>query len=68
MVGYDNHELAGSIGLTTMDHGVAEQGRRAAEALIATLEGAPAAVERLEPSLIVRGSTAPPRRLRMATP
>jgi len=68
VVGYDNHELADSIGLTTMDHGVAEQGRRAAEALIATLEGAPAAVERLEPSLIVRGSTAPPRRLRAATP
>ncbi len=66
VVGYDNHELAGSVGLTTIDHGVAEQGRLAAEALIATLDGAPAAVERLEPSLVVRGSTAPPRRLRAA--
>ncbi|MEA5456003.1 LacI family DNA-binding transcriptional regulator [Sinomonas sp. JGH33] len=64
IVGYDNHELARAVGLTTIDHGVADQGRLAAEALVATLAGQPAAVGRLEPRLVVRGTTAPPRRLR----
>ena len=68
VVGYDNHELAGAIGLTTMDHGVAEQGRLAAEALLAALSGAPASVGRIEPRLVVRGTTAPPRRLRRPAP
>lgn len=68
VVGYDNHELAGAIGLTTMDHGVAEQGRLAAEALVATLRGASAVTGRIEPHLVVRGSTAPPRRLRAGPP
>lgn len=67
IVGYDNHELAGVVGLTTMDHGVADQGRLAAEALVAALAGAPAAVGRIEPRLVVRGSTAPPRSLRSGT-
>ena len=64
VVGYDNHELARAVGLTTVDHGVADQGRLAAEALVAALAGAPAVVGRIEPRLVVRGSTAPPRRLR----
>lgn len=64
VVGYDNHELAGAVGLTTIDHRVAEQGRLAAEALVAALSGNTAAVGRIEPRLVVRGSTAPPRRLR----
>jgi DNA-binding LacI/PurR family transcriptional regulator len=64
VVGYDNHELAGAVGLTTIDHGVADQGRLAAEALVAALSGAPAAAGRIEPRLVVRGSTAPPHRLR----
>jgi DNA-binding LacI/PurR family transcriptional regulator len=68
VVGYDNHELAGAVALTTMDHGVAEQGRRAAESLLAALTGASAAAGRIEPHLVVRGSTAPPRRLRAGTP
>lgn len=64
VVGYDNHELAGAIGLTTMDHGVSEQGRLAAEAILATLSGAPASAGLITPRLVVRGTTAPPRRLR----
>ncbi|MEZ2388322.1 LacI family DNA-binding transcriptional regulator [bacterium RCC_150] len=64
IVGYDNHELAGTVDLTTMDHGVADQGKFAAKAIVAALAGAPSAVERIEPRLIVRGSTAPPRHLR----
>ncbi|AMM32933.1 LacI family transcriptional regulator [Sinomonas atrocyanea] len=64
VVGYDNHELSGAVGLTTMDHGVAEQGRLAAEALIGALSGEPARTSRIEARLVVRGSTAPPRRLR----
>lgn len=66
VVGYDNHELAGAVGLTTMDHGVSEQGRLAAEALLAALSGAPASAGIIEPHLVVRGSTAPPRHLRRA--
>lgn len=64
VVGYDNHELAAAVDLTTMDHRVADQGRLAAEALVAVLAGAPVAVGRIEPRLVVRGSAAPPRRLR----
>lgn len=64
VVGYDNHELAGAVGLTTMDHGVVEQGRLAAEAILGALAGAPASSLLIEPRLVVRGTTAPPRRLR----
>lgn len=68
VVGYDNNELADAIGLTTMDHRVAEQGRLAAEALVAVLSGASAVVDRIEPHLVVRDSSAPPRRLRAGAP
>ena len=68
VTGYDNHELAGAVGLTTMDHGVADQGRLAAEAILSALAGAPASAGLIEPRLVVRGTTAPPRRLRRATP
>lgn len=64
VVGYDNHELADAVSLTTMDHDVARQGRLAAEALAAALADQPIAVGRVEPRLVVRGSTSPPRRLR----
>ncbi|MDQ4503526.1 LacI family DNA-binding transcriptional regulator [Sinomonas sp. ASV322] len=67
VVGYDNHEFARVVGLTTIDHSVADQGRLAAEALVASLAGQPAAVGRIEPRLVVRGSTAPPRRLRVGS-
>ena len=64
VVGYDNHELAGAVGLTTMDHGVSEQGSLAAQAVLAALSGAPASAGTIEPRLVVRHTTAPPRRLR----
>jgi LacI family repressor for deo operon, udp, cdd, tsx, nupC, and nupG len=64
VVGYDNHELADAVGLTTMEHGVADQGRLAAETLLATFGGASVAAGRIEPHLVVRGSTAPAHRLR----
>jgi DNA-binding LacI/PurR family transcriptional regulator len=77
VVGYDNHALAGAVGLTTIDHGVADQGRLAAEAIVAELD-APARggqggvgrgePQRIGPRLVVRGSTAPPRRLRAGRP
>jgi len=68
VVGYDNHELARAVGLTTMDHSVADQGRLAAHALLAVLSSKPVAIDRIEPHLVVRGSTAPPRRLRAGAP
>jgi DNA-binding LacI/PurR family transcriptional regulator len=64
VVGYDNHELAATVDLTTIDHGVAEQGRLAAEALVTSLAGASPAIGRIAPRLVVRGTTAPPRHLR----
>lgn len=64
LIGYDDHELARAVGLTTMNHGVADQGRLAAEALVAALAGAPPTTRRIVPQLVVRGSTAPPHRLR----
>jgi LacI family transcriptional regulator len=52
--------------LTTVDNRAEDQARRAAELLLAQLSGdddacAPAHAELLEPRLVVRGSTAPPR-------
>lgn len=77
VVGYDNHPLGGAVGLTTIDHSVADQGRLAAEAILAALGGEagvvrpdqphPAEARRIEPCLVVRASTAPPRRLRAGT-
>lgn len=67
VVGYDNHALAGAVGLTTIDHSVAEQGRQAADALVAVLSGGSAVTDLIEPHLVVRGSTAPPRRIRAGT-
>ena len=61
VVGYDNHELSAAIALTTMDHRVADQGRLAAEALVAVLSGGTPPTELINPRLVVRGSTAPPK-------
>ncbi|WP_430298445.1 LacI family DNA-binding transcriptional regulator [Sinomonas sp. B1-1] len=68
VVGYDNHELADAVSLTTMDHDVSRQGALAAEALVAALAGGEPRGGRIEPRLVVRGSTAPPRRLRAGLP
>ena len=68
VVGYDNHELADAVSLTTMDHDVAGQGALAAEALVASLAGEEPRHGRIVPRLVVRGTTAPPRRLRAGNP
>lgn len=70
VVGYDNHAVAGAVRLTTIDHAVGDQGRLAAEAVVSALAGQPAGEgggRRIAPRLVVRGSTAPPRRLRAGT-
>ncbi|OGK84666.1 MAG: LacI family transcriptional regulator [Candidatus Rokubacteria bacterium GWC2_70_16] len=64
ITGFDDLELASQVEppLTTMHVPSEEMGRRAAEHLLARLAGKPVApATRLEVSLIVRGTTAPPR-------
>jgi LacI family repressor for deo operon, udp, cdd, tsx, nupC, and nupG len=73
VVGIDDHSLAAAIGLTTVAQPAAEQGRRAADAILVPLRtGArPTATHTVMPTrLMVRESTARPRRnaeLRHAT-
>lgn len=59
VIGVDGHELSGFFGLTTVDQFPLGQGERAAEAILAELEG-PGGQEHaaLPFELIVRGSTA----------
>jgi DNA-binding LacI/PurR family transcriptional regulator len=47
--------------LTTVRQPFAELGRRAVAMLLAALAGEPVSVQRIEPELVVRSSTAPPR-------
>ena len=63
VIGYDDHAFAAAVGLTTIDHSVAGQGRIAAESLLAAIDGDadPVASGVIEPRLVVRGTTAPPR-------
>lgn len=67
VLGFDNHELCDVVGLTTMDHAVAEQGRDVAGILLDALDALDGSVPRAlsRPArLVVRESTAPPRALR----
>ncbi|UVJ39198.1 LacI family DNA-binding transcriptional regulator [Arthrobacter sp. CJ23] len=69
VVGFDNHELAEFLDLTTMDHAVSHQGSQAAQLLLAALSSpgsAPPALT-IPATLVIRGSTAPPRPLRTKT-
>ncbi|QHK21755.1 substrate-binding domain-containing protein [Pseudarthrobacter psychrotolerans] len=67
VVGFDNHELCDVVGLTTMDHEVAEQGQDVARILLEIMQGGQAANLARPARLVVRETTAPPRALRTAT-
>jgi DNA-binding LacI/PurR family transcriptional regulator len=65
VVGLDDHDVAGVLGLTTVAQPVAEQGRRGAITVLEPLLGSrdvAARSETLPTRLVVRDSTAPPRR------
>jgi LacI family transcriptional regulator, repressor for deo operon, udp, cdd, tsx, nupC, and nupG len=66
VIGIDDHDLAAALGLTTVAQPAAEQGRLAATTLLQSLLGRPAppATEPLllPTRLVVRESTAPPRK------
>lgn len=66
VVGFDNHELAELLDLTTMDHSVARQGSEAARLLLAALStpGPTSPDLTIPATLVIRGSTSPPRPLR----
>jgi LacI family transcriptional regulator, repressor for deo operon, udp, cdd, tsx, nupC, and nupG len=63
VVGFDDHEVAESIGLTTIRQPVTDLGGRAARLVLDQLESGPGAPvhEELPTSLVVRSSTCPPR-------
>jgi DNA-binding LacI/PurR family transcriptional regulator len=64
VIGVDNHELGYLFDLTTVGQPAREQGALAAKMLIEDIMGCPGAgarVVRMEPELVVRGTTAPPR-------
>ncbi|MHC6220837.1 LacI family DNA-binding transcriptional regulator [Arthrobacter sp. MMS24-S77] len=69
VLGFDNHELSGLLDLTTMDHSVTRQGAEAARLLVSALQasGAATTTVTVPATLVVRGSTAPPRPLRNRT-
>jgi DNA-binding LacI/PurR family transcriptional regulator len=64
IVGYDNNFIAhlAHVGLTTVDQPRTDMGRMALELLLDRIDNRRASVVRLvEPSLVVRSTTAPPR-------
>jgi len=63
VIGFDDHEMASIVNLTTIAQPVLEQGQIAAKLLLQALQGRadPFARVTLPIRLIVRGSTAPPR-------
>ena len=65
VIGVDNHEVGYLFDLTTVAQPAREQGALAAKMLIEDIVGCPSPeprVVRFEPELLVRGTTAPPRR------
>ncbi len=62
VVGYDDLEVARITGLTTVHQPLEETGRHAAELVLDAIAGRRAATVVLPTSLVVRRSTAPPRR------
>jgi DNA-binding LacI/PurR family transcriptional regulator len=63
IVGYDDIEMAGELGLTTIRQPLLLSGRRGAELLIGAIESGqhPAIMEHLDLELVVRSSSGPPR-------
>jgi DNA-binding LacI/PurR family transcriptional regulator len=63
VVGYDDIDAADYVGLTTIRQQLFESGRRGAEILLAEMTGRSESppVDRLEPELVVRSTTAPPQ-------
>lgn len=63
VVGFDDHDLAGSVGVTTVHQPVQDLGHRAAELLLQQLDHPPGEVasEVLPTRIVVRDSSAAPR-------
>ena len=61
VLGFDNHELCDVVGLTTMDHEVAEQGQDVARVLLDIMNGGRPATALRPARLVIRETTAPPR-------
>lgn len=60
VVGFDDHDLAASVRLTTVRQGVADMGSRAARLLLDHLAGGSASRHEVAPTqLVVRGTTGP---------
>ena len=61
VIGFDDHDLAGALGLTTMRQAVDEMGVRAAETVMGLIDGEPVADITWEVPLMVRETTATAR-------
>ena len=63
VIGYDDVEAADYVGLTTVRQQLFESGRRGAETLLAEIgvRSEPAPATQLQPQLVVRATTAPPK-------
>ena len=61
VIGFDDHEMADALGLTTMRQSVTEMGVKAAELVLAMIDGSEFASDiTWEVPLVVRSTTAPP--------
>ncbi len=67
IVGFDNHDFAAVVDLTTVDQNVPAQGEAAARLVLAALgdPGAAPTTASVSTRLVIRRSTAPPRPLRL---
>lgn len=61
IIGFDDHELAAMVGLTTIAQPVADQGRIAAQMLLDRIGGAQPEDRRLPTRVVLRSSTCPPK-------
>lgn len=57
VIGVDNHELSRVLGLTTVDHQVAEHGGLAARSLLGAMAGDPAGDERRPAVTVIERSS-----------